>query len=337
MISVDTLTAYLYNGMAFLRCLNDLTTPLDTILKADDANALSHLIDTYLGNTPFTGRQHRAIAAAETQQHSIDDLLRIEHHVCTLKNQPLAWRLREHLCGTPGEDIDTEAREQLKQLRPTPAPPQLGVKIRRGAYGAPDVLIYRGPSQHVTQLYDYLDCSDIDAALTNLANNSEPNNAEQPYNLGDSRNTTPEAAPHIILTLDNIESLQHGNDDVLLTLTNGARMTGAEWAAARLHEVGFVTLLHPVEGPVNLYRTERFPNTKQRIMAAAESPLCAYPGCRQPASRSHIHHITAWKHGGETNSENLTVLCPYHNGINNDDPGTGGRRIERQEGKVTLV
>lgn len=330
MITLETLATHLRNGILLVRQAAASTVPLEDIFDTDDAGALRSLAETYFGESPFTGYQRRAIAAAETQQHSLDDLQRIERHVHSLKTQQLAWRLREHLCGVPGENIDTEAREQLKKLLPQPSPPPMGVKIRRGKNGAPDTLIYRGPSKDVARLYDHLDRPDTSDLF------EKPHNQPQRYNLGDSRNQTPEAAPHIILTLDNLESLKQNKDDVILTLTNGARMTGAEWVTARLHEVGFITLIHPVEGPVNLYRTERFPNLKQRLMAAAESPLCSYPGCRQPASRSQIHHITAWKHGGKTNAANLTVLCAYHNARNNDDP-EGRGRMERQRGGVILT
>lgn len=325
MITVDTLTAYLYNGMAFLRCLSEQAIPLGEILKPDDADNLGHLVEVYFGDTAFTGYQRRAIAAATAQQHSIDDLQRIERHTRGLTRNA-AWRLRAHLCGIAGEAIDSEARAQLRSLRPAPAQPKLGVHIRRGTGGAPDTLIYRGTSKDVTWLYEHLDrpISALGAG----------------YNLGDSRNTTPEATAHIVITLEDVVGLTYEDNDVILTMTNGARITGAEWAAMRLHEVGFVTLLHPVEGPVNLYRTERFPNMKQRLMAAAESPLCRWPGCRQSASRSQIHHLRAWKNGGETNAKNLTVLCDYHNGVNNDDPGTvttGRGHLERHTGGVTWV
>ncbi len=39
----------------------------------------------------------------------------------------------------------------------------------------------------------------------------------------------------------------------------------------------YATLVHPHEGPVNLYLTKRFANRKQRLMAGAENPTCAWP------------------------------------------------------------
>lgn len=115
----------------------------------------------------------------------------------------------------------------------------------------------------------------------------------------------------------------HGSDsdgDVVVQLTNGATMTGAELVRRAFTEHGYVTLIHPVEGPVNLYRTSRFASAKQRLMAAAENPVCPWPECRYPADECQVHHLDAWKNGGETNSRNLTIACPYHNGVNDDDP-----------------
>lgn len=115
----------------------------------------------------------------------------------------------------------------------------------------------------------------------------------------------------------------HGSDsdgDVVVQLTNGATMTGAELVRRAFTEHGYVTLIHPVEGPVNLYRTSRFASAKQRLMAAAENPVCPWPECRYPADECQVHHLNAWKNGGETNSRNLTIACPYHNGVNDDDP-----------------
>lgn len=115
----------------------------------------------------------------------------------------------------------------------------------------------------------------------------------------------------------------HGSDsdgDIVVQLTNGATMTGAELVRRAFTEHGYVTLIHPVEGPVNLYRTSRFASAKQRLMAAAENPVCPWPECRYPADECQVHHLNAWKNGGETNSRNLTIACPYHNGVNDDDP-----------------
>src|SRR5699024_10990990 len=75
--------------------------------------------------------------------------------------------------------------------------------------------------------------------------------------------------------------------------------------------------------------------------------VCPWPDCNVPADRCQVHHIDAHKHGGHTKPSNLTMLCKYHNGVNDDDgpckkrkrqsPGKPTRgRMRRHRGKVRL-
>lgn len=63
---------------------------------------------------------------------------------------------------------------------------------------------------------------------------------------------------------------------------------------------------------------------KRRLFpkAAAEavrstSTRCTFPGCRVPAGRSQIDHITPWSRGGRTDPDNGGPQCPRHNLIKN--------------------
>ncbi len=44
----------------------------------------------------------------------------------------------------------------------------------------------------------------------------------------------------------------------------------------------------------------------------ARDRTCRFPGCRQPARISDIDHAIPWEEGGETNLENLGLLCRRH-------------------------
>ena len=92
-----------------------------------------------------------------------------------------------------------------------------------------------------------------------------------------------------------------------------------------------IMLVHPLEGPSNLYRASRFANGKQRTMLGATFGVCAHPQCNQPAEFCQADHDTSWARGGMTNINNLQPLCRYHNGANDDDPGGPVRhgRVER--------
>jgi hypothetical protein len=39
---------------------------------------------------------------------------------------------------------------------------------------------------------------------------------------------------------------------------------------------------------------------------------CAFPGCRQPLSACHLHHIVPRSKGGTTTLSNLLTLCTFH-------------------------
>ena len=71
--------------------------------------------------------------------------------------------------------------------------------------------------------------------------------------------------PLILIPLDEHINIMkgHGND-VILGLTDGTTMTGAEFLAQNFADVLEVAMFHPQEGPVNLYDTQRFANQKQR-------------------------------------------------------------------------
>lgn len=116
-------------------------------------------------------------------------------------------------------------------------------------------------------------------------------------------------------------------------------MTGRDLINARLSEHTFFGLVDPVAGPVNLYQGERFANFKQRILAKAETILCARDGCRTPADQCQMHHIHGVKHGGMTNARDITPLCHFHNGLNDDDPDAAPKngRVDRINGRIHTV
>src|SRR5699024_10954217 len=100
----------------------------------------------------------------------------------------------------------------------------------------------------------------------------------------------------------------------------------------------YAGIYHPVEGPVDLYRSERTASPKQRMLLAAESLLCPTPVCTTSADNSQAHHLTAWKKGGNNNVSEMTVACQVHNARNDDDPDAPPRngRLERQPGGVVF-
>ena len=207
--------------------------------------------------------------------------------------------------------MERRARKKLREMR-APREPKPGVRLRRRAAGKPWTLSVTGPSALIAELHQRA------GSLADVASL---------FRTGASTSTV---RTNVVVPLDKLVGVTHGSDDVVLTMTNGAQITGAELAQRALAEEGFVTLLHPVEGPVNLYRMRRGATWKQFMMAAAENPTCPVKGCSKPADECQVHHIFSWAGGGWTNAKNLTTACAYHNG-RNDDHRTGPPRNGRFE------
>ena len=63
--------------------------------------------------------------------------------------------------------------------------------------------------------------------------------------------------------------------------------------------------------PIGAGRTTRLISRRLRRALEHRHPTCAVPGCG--ATRGlHAHHIRHWEDGGETELDNLVLVCPYH-------------------------
>ncbi|GAB3997460.1 hypothetical protein GCM10029992_20400 [Glycomyces albus] len=66
---------------------------------------------------------------------------------------------------------------------------------------------------------------------------------------------------------------------------------------------------------IELGRTMRLPNAALRRKLELEQPGgCAWTGCGRPVHWTEAHHVRAWWAGGETNADNLILLCRFHHG-----------------------
>lgn len=71
-----------------------------------------------------------------------------------------------------------------------------------------------------------------------------------------------------------------------------------------------LTDLH--DRPLHLGRSRRTASTDQRLALFATDHGCTFPGCTAPATRTQVHHITDWAHGGTTDIDHLTYACDRH-------------------------
>ena len=64
--------------------------------------------------------------------------------------------------------------------------------------------------------------------------------------------------------------------------------------------------------PLDAGQTRRLVKPKQRAALIARDRGCAYPGCCNPARWADAHHIKHWIDGGNTDLDNLVLLCRRH-------------------------
>ena len=54
------------------------------------------------------------------------------------------------------------------------------------------------------------------------------------------------------------------------------------------------------------------PSPALRHLIEIRNPTCTAPGCRRPASRCDLDHVTPYHHGGRTCECNLGPACSHH-------------------------
>jgi len=74
-------------------------------------------------------------------------------------------------------------------------------------------------------------------------------------------------------------------------------------------------LLDPAGAVLDVGREYRTATPAQFAALIARDGGCAFPGCTRPASWCIAHHIIHWADGGETNLDNLVLLCTWHHTV----------------------
>lgn len=283
--------------------------------------------DVYFGPTRWRKQQKRALIAA--RRFPLSQLHYLEDRLAKIPNPAERWRVRLKLlerCST--HNALKERADQL--IREKPKPPKKGVTFSRSRQGM--------RTMHVTG--DEHEMADLEHYLLQ---GIDPKSPPSPQMLerfrklmrNDGKGVPREVRRPIVVVgiEDHAKILRGEGDEMILGLSDGTTITGAEYLSMR-PELAEIALFHPAEGAVNLYRTERFANEKQRDLARMTLTTCPVPGCRHASDNCEIHHIQAWSQGGETNMVNLVAVCRYHNRTNHDDPAHDNTRggIERVDG-----
>ena len=284
------------------------------------------------GATKWTAKQREAVARARTSGLSLDQLVLIEKKLHHIADAALQWALRLELLAFRG--TYEALRRRAKEIVPAPPPKKPRAKV---IFSAP-----RMGMRSMTVTGTERDIADIETSLRTDLDPALPESEQMLGPLLDvlRSDTTgiPRAAPRPIVLVpieEHVKILAGDGDDVLLGLTDGTTITGAEYLQHTRGETLEVALVHPEEGPINLYRSARFANQKQRDLLRAAQPVCSAPDCRRAADHCEFHHIVPWARGGPTNLANLAPLCRYHNRVNDDSPGLSRRgRIVRRQGRI---
>ncbi len=105
--------------------------------------------------------------------------------------------------------------------------------------------------------------------------------------------------------IDELDEILSGvGEEITLRLTNGAEISGAQLVEKRLAECGLVTLVHPYEGAVNLYRTSRgsrgfsspWPSSLACRATSGEAPA---PPSATTGEASHVRAGVRTRRSGE--------------------------------------
>ena len=302
----------------------DLSVALAAGMAPERARAWAAMQDVYYGATKFTRKQ--ALAAQKAHGFSIDELALIERRISGVKDTAERWRLRLELLEVTGgyKAIERAARELI--------PADTTPKKKQVAFSRP-----RNGRARITIDTTDRNAADLEHRLRSSIDPSLPAAPQMEQEFwrildGTAGGVVPAAPrPIVMVPIDaHIRILAGSGDEIELVLTDGTTMTGAEYLQHAFGETLQVAAFHPTHGAVNLYRTTRLANQKQRDLAAMVSPVCAFPGCRHGAYACQTHHVTPWQHGGQTNLDNLAPLCRYHNRVNDDDP------TRRKRGRITM-
>ena len=291
---------------------------------------LARVHAAFYGPTQFTRKQKDALTAAAGMP--LDQLILIEKKLTAVDTAAERWRIRCDLVRHRGSYRTLRKRiTRLINLPVTPAPP--ACRFTRSKAGMRTMIL----------TYNERDLADLEHTLRGTINPNQPAAAQMADALFDllrEGHSLPRAKlrPIVLVPVEDHVRIHAGHgDEVTLTLSDGTTITGAEYLQQEFGDVLEVAAFHPQDGPVNLYRAERVANTKQKTMSKLMCPACAFPDCKHCAETTQTHHIHAWRHGGMTNMDNLAELCPFHNGVNDDNREGRFGHIDNPGGRIRWV
>lgn len=92
----------------------------------------------------------------------------------------------------------------------------------------------------------------------------------------------------------------------------GDRLTFAEIARLAEQACLIPTFLSATGGIVGYGRNRRCASEGQTNALIARDAGCSFPSCDAPPDWCERHHVVPWYRGGQTDLDNLTLVCGYH-------------------------
>ncbi|CCE55708.1 MAG: HNH endonuclease signature motif containing protein [Corynebacterium casei] len=296
------------------------------------AKEYSKLADALLGPADSPRLQREFLALAEQREFSLDHLVMVNRHAKKLKKRGAAWKLRAELIAHEGsyKEVNAYGNRRVKEIQGE-KPKGPGVKVSQANNGMRTMTV-TDTQRRITDLMKTLDAIET----TEQPRKKALLEAFWKHIDGGGGILKPEYRTVIAIGLDQSAQIIRGEgDEFIIGASDGTTMTGAEIVnlaiSGALGDKIYAGLFHPTAGPVNLYEA-RFASFKQRTLCKAENLVCPWPDCNVPADRCQVHHLDAHKNGGQTNPSNLSTLCAYHNGVNDD--GAQGVRHEKSRGRM---
>lgn len=335
---MDTFTEFVGLARGHVDALADFNrqVALDAGLDKATVNSWATIHAVYFGSTKHTRAQRQALEMARARHVSLPKLALIERLIRHIDTAAEKWRLRCELLGVRGQCETLRAKAQQIVPPKEHTPPTPGVWCSRTSRGGYRQLRMTAPERLI---------ADVENALRTELNSSAPaapQMLEKFTAIIRGESGIPKAVYRPIVAVPVGEWLRvtrgEGAGDTVLTATDGTTIPLAELLQRDYGAELEVAAFHPAEGPLGLFRTSRHANSHQRDLVKMTQPECAWVGCHAPADVCQMHHIDPWKHGGNTNLENLLPLCPYHNGVNDDDvlrPRRG--RVDKHYGRAVWI
>lgn len=297
-------------------------------------NQWRELHHVYFGPSKFAKLQPRARELARAGGFSIEQLLTIEGQVAKISSpkRRMVARLKLLAVKRTHKAMLAFAKKLLPKPEPKPAPDSITFSPSKAG------------KRRMTVTCDERDLADLEHALRDgMESDDVPveHMLAGFLNMLRSGGGVPRAVPRPIVLVpvaEHLALMRGEGDETVFGLTDGTTISGSELLAREYGADLEIALVHPQHGAVNLYRSSRFANDKQRALASLMCTGCPVPECRHGADACESHHIVPWAAGGETNVSNLVPLCRYHNRVNDDDPSRPSRgRIEVMDGVPTWV